>query len=215
VNATISQDEERKEVMTFLGKDFDQAFSMLREYDGRIWEITKFSFLQLVASIGAVWTIYSFAHAKEPPAMPSNLWELISAILLIISFLFSFLGIQLILRTRVYFVRTARYINGQRGFFFSKNPPIYSNPSNYYKDPAMPLYYEIGSSELLSAYTIIVVSAFVFGFGIGLLTHYFNLLMEVPAIVLGIMVWLVMAVVEFRYAGSYLSGKDKPKKDKN
>jgi len=202
-------DERRKEVLDFLGKDFDQAFSELREYDGRIWDVTKFTFGELLVSIGAVWTIFSIATAEKAPALLANRWELVGAIILIVSFLFSFLAVQVILRTRTYFVTTARYINAQRHFFFYElKPPVYPDPTKYYTRINEPKYFDFDSTELWSVYTIILVSSAVFGFGIGLLAHYLAL-PGMPAFLLGAGVFLAASVGEIVYASRYLSKKEK------
>jgi len=203
-----STEDHRKEVLDFLSADFGEAFSQLREYDTRIWDVTKFTFLELLAGIGAVWTIFTVANGDKAPAPLTPVWELVGAILLIISFLFSFLAVHLVLRTRVYFVRVARYINAQRHFYFSLDPSVYPNESKYYTRFDKPEYNDADSTELWSVYAINVVSSFVFGLGVGLLANYFKM-PNVPSIVLGIVVWLVFTVLEVTYSHWYLSREDK------
>lgn len=199
-------DEYHKEAINFLGRDYGEAFSQLREYDRQIWEITKFSFLQLVGSIGAVWAVFSLAFGKEAPPILGSQWELVGAVILIISFLFGLLAVQFILRIRVYFAVTARYINDHRGFFLSTMPIGFRNRSGFYSNFRFPKAFDAGSTQLLSAYVISIVAAFVFGFGTGLLASYFGM-PEVHAVILGIAVWLIMGVFEILYAVSYLKSK--------
>jgi hypothetical protein len=206
---TSPADERRKEVLEFLGRDFGEAFNELREYDARIWDVTKFTFGELLVSIGAVWTIFSIATGQNPPGLLANRWELVGAIILIVSFLFSFLAVQVILRTRTYFVTTARYINAQRHFFFYElKPPVYPDLTKYYTRINEPKFFDFDSTELWSVYFIILVSSAVFGFGIGLLAHYLTL-PGMPAFLLGAGVFLAASILEIVYASRYLSKKEK------
>jgi len=199
-------DEYHKEAINFLGRDYSEVFSQLREYDKQIWEITKFSFLQLVGSIGAVWAVFSLANGKDAPSILTVQWELVGAIILIISFLFSLLAVQYIMRIRVYFASTARYINEHRNFFLSTVPIGFRNRSGYYTKYQFPKAYDKGSTQLLSTYFISVVSSFVFGFGIGLLADYLKM-PGISALILGIVVWLISGALEIAYAVYYLKSK--------
>lgn len=199
-------DEYRKEAISFLSRDYNEAFSQFRAYDSQIWEITKFSFLQLVASIGAVWTVFALANGKDAPTILADQWELVGAIILIISFLFSLLAVQFILRIRVYFAVTARYINEHRNFFLSTIPIGFRNQSGYYTNFAYPKAFDAGSTQLLSTYTISVVSSFVFGFGGGLLANYLKM-PERDALILGIALWLISGILTIGYSVYYLKSK--------
>lgn len=199
-------DEYHKEAISFLGRDYGEAFSQLREYDNQIWEITKFSFLQLVGSIGAVWAVFSLANGKDAPPILTVQWELVGSIILIISFLFSMLAVQYIMRIRVYFAATARYINDHRNFFLSTIPIGFRNRSGYYMTYQYPKAFDKGSTQLLSTYFISVVSSFNLGFGIGLLANYLKM-PEINALILGIVVWLVSGALEIAYAVYYLKSK--------
>ncbi len=199
-------DAYQKEAISFLARDYGEAFSQLREYDKQIWEITKFSFLQLVGSIGAVWAVFLLANGKDAPSILTGQWELVGSIVLIISFLFSVLAVQYILRIRVYFAATARYINDHRNFFLSTIPMGFSNRSRYYMNYRFPKAFDRGSTQLLSAYFISIVSSFILGFGIGLLLDYLKI-PGVNALILGIIVWLVSGTSEIVYAVYYLSSK--------
>ena len=203
-------DEYYKEAISFLGRDYGEAFSQLRAYDSQIWEITKFSFLQLIGSIGAVWAVFSLANGKDAPPLLIGQWILVGAIILIISFLFSMLAVQYIMRIQVYFAATARYINDHRNFFLSTTPIGFSNRSGYYTKYQYPKAFDKGSTQLLSTYFISVVSSFNLGFGIGLLAYYLKM-PEINALILGIVVWLVSGALEISYAVYYL----KSKKDKS
>ena len=204
-----STDNGGKKVLDFLSADFGEAYTQLREYDSRIWEMTQFCFLQFMGSIGAVWTIFSFANGKDAPLILVDHWELVSAILLIVSFLFSFLAVQLIMRTRVYLVREAKYIDSQRHYYLQKenNPTGFENVTKYYSHPNKQKYFDPDSTEVLSIYFINLVSSFVFGFGIGLLANYLKM-PEISALVLGLIVWVVSGGLKIAYSILYLHQKD-------
>lgn len=199
-------DEYHKEAISFLGRDYSEAFSQFRAYDKQIWEITRFSFLQLVGSIGAVWVVFMLANGKDAPLILTMHWKLVGSIILIISFLFSLLAVQYIMRIRVYFATTARYINDHRNFFLSTLPIGFRNRSRYYANYQYPKAFDRGSTQLLSTYFISVVSSFNLGFGIGLLASFLGMT-EVNASILGIIVWLVSSTVEITYAIYFLKSK--------
>jgi len=199
-------DQYRQEAVSFLEHDYEQAFEQLRDYDSQIWEILKYSFGQLVGSIAAVWTIFSFASGKDAPAIISSLWKPVGATILVISFLFGLLAVQLILRNRVYFAATARYINEQRSFFFSSKPMGFANLSKYYTDYRFPKPFDTSSTQVLSVYVIVLIGSILLGFGAGLFGSYFGLT-GVVCIVMGVGIWLAACVGTIGYALHYLALK--------
>lgn len=199
-------DAYRQEAIRFLARDYEEAFSQLREYDKQIWEITKFSFLQLVGSIGAVWAVFLLASGKDAPATLTGQWELVGSIILIISFLFSLLAVQYIMRIRVYFTATARYINDNRDFFLSTRPIGFQNRSGFYTNYRYPKAFDKGSTQLISTYFISIVSSFILGFGVGMLADYLKL-PGISALMLGIAAWLISGTLEIAYAVHYLKSK--------
>jgi hypothetical protein len=199
-------DEYRKEAISFLGRDYGEAFSQFREYDKQLWEITRFSFLQLMGSIGAVWAVFSLANDENAPSILTEQWRLVGSIILIVSFLFSTLAVRYILRIRVYFAGTARYINDHRDFFLSTMPLGFRNRTGFFTKYQYPKAFDKDSTQLLSTYFISVVSSFILGFGIGLLANYLKL-PEKNAVVLGIVVWLVSGTLEIAYAVHHLKSK--------
>lgn len=199
-------DEYHKEAISFLERDYSEAFTQFREYDNQVWEITKFSFLQLVGSIGAVWTVFALANGKDAPSILTRQWKLVDSIILIVSFLFSMLAVQYIVRIRVYFAATARYINDHRSFFLSTMPIGFCNRSRFYTNYEYPKAFDKGSTQLLSTYFISVVSSFNLGFGVGLLANYLGMA-ETNALIFGIAIWLVSGALEIAYAVYYLKSK--------
>jgi hypothetical protein len=206
-------DEYRKEAVSFLGRDYGEAFSQLRAYDTQIWEIMKYSFGQLVGSVAAVWVIFTLSNGANPPAILRDVWKLVSSIILMISFFFGLLAIQLILRNRVYYSAVARYINDQREFFFSIKPIGFSNRSKYYTDWNKPEPFNASSSQILMVYVIALISALLLGLSAGLFGYYLDLKVE-WAVIFGIVAWLNSFVGSTWYALQYLENKKpQPRRD--
>ncbi len=196
-------DDRLKAAIDFLAQDYDRVFEQMRKYDDQILDLTKTSFAQLVAVIGAVWVIYSFAFKDSPSEFYQNLWTLPSGILLIISFLFSLVVIQLILRNRVYFAAAARYINDHRDFYLSTKPLGFANRSGYYTDFTLPQPFNRSSSQYLFVVIITLASSFLLGLGAGLLAAYFGVIPNI-AIGLGILSWIIVCVATTIYVEIYL-----------
>ena len=199
-------EEYKKEAINFIGRDYAEVFQQMRKYDDEIWDITKFSFLQLVGSIGATWAIFSLAYSKDADPLLGTLWEVVGAMILLISFLFGLLAVQFILRIRVYFVVTARYINEQRGFFLSSRPVGLSNRSGFYMNRYYPKAFDPGSTHLLAVYIISLICSLLFGLGIGLMLHYFGMAI-VRATLTGIVAWMLMSLLSIGYGIYYLRSK--------
>jgi len=114
--------------------------------------------------------------------------------------------VQYILRIRVYFAVTARYINDHRNFFLSTTPLGFGNQSGYYTNSQYPKAFDAGSTQLLSTYTISLVSSFVFGVGLGLLAYYLGI-SESNALIFGSLVWFLTGILTIGYSVYYLKAK--------
>ncbi len=93
----------------FLKQDFNQSYQQLRHYDSLSWDITKFSFIELILGITSIWAIYGFS--KDPLNASSIIsinYKLLMSAILAISYVFSVLASFLISRNRVYFSKIAR-----------------------------------------------------------------------------------------------------------
>lgn len=203
---TKSNDNYAKEAIAFLGRDYGQIFDQLRYYDTQMWDIFKFSFGQLIASIAGIWTIFSLANGKDAPDILKTQWELVGATILIISFIFSMLAVQLILRNRVYFSSAARYINDQREFFLSSRPMGFSNRSNYYTDYQSPKPFDKDSTQYVWVVVLSWISTLLLGFGCGLLAEYLGLNVYI-ALGLGVFIWVLSGWRINSYTKDYLEEK--------
>ena len=131
------------ESVRFLERDFNATFSQMRHYDVMAWDVTKFSFVQLLLAIGASWTIYTFAAGEGNSPFVKQGWPLIVVAVLGVSYLFSILAVFMLVRLRTYFVVAARYINEQRHFFLSGTPIGFPNLSGFYTDFRNPKAYSV------------------------------------------------------------------------
>jgi hypothetical protein len=206
----------RKEAIAFLGRDYEQVFLQLRFYDGQIWEITKFTFLELIASVAAVWTLFNFSHSKDiADTFASefiNAWKIFGGGILVISFVFSLLAAFHIMRNRKYFTRAAHYINDQRKFFLDVQPLGFQNESNYYTKITHPAAFEPESTHWLSVVVILLTGSLMLGFGIGLVAQYTGISLT-PAIILGAAFSVLGFISEFSIAKWFQKEKEKDEEE--
>lgn len=150
--------------MEFLKSDFDQSYQQLRHYDSLNWDITKFSFIQLLLSVSAIWGLYSFSQdTKNSHSFVTDNFNLIVPTIIGGSYVFSLLASFLISRNRVYFAKTARYLNEHRKFSLSQNPAGFKNYTKFYTNLNFPNAFNIWSTHLVCLYVIQIVSSVYFG----------------------------------------------------
>lgn len=150
--------------LELLSHDFDQSYQQLRHYDSLNWDITKFSFMQLLFGIAAVWAIYGFASETNnaDTIIALNYGWIIPSIFGI-CYIFSLLASFLISRNRVYFAKVARYINEHRQLSLKYNPYGFENVTKFYTNIDFPPAFDKWSTQLVCLYVIQFVSAFIFG----------------------------------------------------
>jgi len=156
--------EQLKYAEDFLKHDFAQSYQQLRHYDKLSWDITKFSFVQLLVGVAATWTIYVFA--KNPPNSNSFITEnytLVIPTVFFICYIFSILASFLLSRNRVYFSKTARYLNEHRQFSLATKPIGFMNTTRFYTNIKYPPAFDQWSTHLVSLYVIQIVSGIIFG----------------------------------------------------
>ena len=148
----------------FLIHDFDQCNEQLRHYDNMNWDITKFSFVELVVGITAIWAIYDFAKTPVNANfyLSQNYLKVIPMILGI-CYVFSLLASLLISRNRMYYTKVARYINEHRRFSLELKPMGFSNSSKFYTSLNNPPTFNTWSTQLVSLYVLQLVSGILFG----------------------------------------------------
>jgi len=110
-------DEVEQRAAAFLERDFTESFAQLRHYDSQLWDVWKFSLTAYSALLGTAVGLYKYSIEKDVDLVPAAIAVLVVGLLLGIVFL------ALAIRTRTYYVITARYINHPR-YFFLKKPPL-------------------------------------------------------------------------------------------
>lgn len=136
-NAPNIQDEAVK----FLERDFSESYGQLRHYDTQITDLMKFSVTLYIATLTAALGVYQFSLEKGIQL------DLAVKALLISGLLAGLFMLWLLVRSRVYFVRVARYINEHRHFFTRLKPLGFPNDSAMYTDAKYPKYFSWGSSH--------------------------------------------------------------------
>jgi len=141
--------EQEKEALKFLERDFNQCFQQMRHYDSQIFDILRFMFTAYTALIGLALGLYQVGLKL------SQDFTLPAIVALAVGLLLGLFMFALSVRTRVYFVQVARYINEQRGFFFQFFVPLgFSNKSDMYTKPDQPPYFNWKSSQAWFTYII-------------------------------------------------------------
>jgi hydroxymethylpyrimidine pyrophosphatase-like HAD family hydrolase len=159
----INEQERLTLAIDFLNHDFDQSYEQLRHYDNLSWDITKFSFIELLAGIAAVWAIYGFAlNPENPSSWIKDNYTLLIPSIFGICYIFSILATFLISRNRVYFSKVAKYINEHRNFSLSIKPIGFSNQTKFYTNIKFPPAFDKWSTHLVSLYVIQLISAIMF-----------------------------------------------------
>ena len=139
-----------------------------------MWDVTKFSFIQLLVAVAAAWTIYTLAPDSEAPNVIQNRWPLAIGGILSTSYIFSLLAILILAKLRVYFVRVARYINKQRHLYLSATPLGFQNSSRFYTDPNLPQAFDPLSTHMLTSGVIALAGSFALAGSVGAFVLYFN-----------------------------------------
>ena len=121
-----------------LVNDFQQAFYMLRHYDDVNWNLTKFSFGQILVSLGACWTIFFEANKSNALSILRSYYSVGIFVLLVLSAAFTLISILGICKNRTYFVKVSRYINEHRKFALDNSELSFHNVSKMWNNPKMP-----------------------------------------------------------------------------
>lgn len=137
-----------------LVSDFQQAFNMLCHYDDVNWTLTKFSFWQILVSLGACWTIFFEATKSNALSLLKSYYLVGIFVLLVLSAAFTLISILGICKNRTYFVKVSRYINEHRKFAFDNSELCFYNISGMWSNPKMPKNIDLGSTQLICLYLL-------------------------------------------------------------
>ncbi len=160
--------EFKKEILI---TDFAQALEMLRHYDKVNWDLTKFSFSQIMLTVAACWAIIGYADASKAGFLYSKT-NLCIGVLLFLSSFFVFLTMYAIMKNRSYFVLMSHYINEHRDNAIKGNPFNFENKSNMWHNPDFPQYFDKGSTQMICYYLLAVCFLIMFSVGVFLLTTF-------------------------------------------
>lgn len=149
--ASVSK-EYLKDMMTV---DFQECMGMLRHYDSVNWDLTKFTFGQVLVVIGACWTILNAEREKGETlwnVLNDGLSNYIVGSVLFLSACFVFLTLLAILKNRTYFVKMSRYLNEHRKNVLQEHPFGFANQSQMWNNPDFPPVIDKKSTQLLCVY---------------------------------------------------------------
>lgn len=147
-------DERMMHSRQLLINDFQQAFYMLRHYDEVNWNLTKFSFGQVLVSLGACWTIFFEANKSDASYILKSNYAIGIFVLLLLSAAFTLMSILGICKNRTYFVKVSRYINEHRCYALNYNGIDFSNISKMWDNPKYPKNLDWGSTQMICLYLL-------------------------------------------------------------
>lgn len=135
-----------------LVNDFQQCMYMLRHYDSVNWDLTKFSFGQILVVIGACWTILNYEREAGKTLLDvyqDGISNYIVGGILALSTGFVFLTLVAIMRNRTYFVLMGRYLNEHRRNALKNQPFGFENESKMWHNPAYPATIDWKSTQMI------------------------------------------------------------------
>lgn len=183
-------DELKEEVLI---SDFNQANEMLRHYDNVNWDITKFAFGEILVAIGACWTVWSVNG-------PST-WKLyVMAAICVASLLFGILALFVLAKNRVYFAKTARYVNTVRNYVVMDNSFSFEPPADYWIKTDFPKTIDFFSTQFASIYILTILNVLIAAAGSCFLMIAFDLCFYLPcgAVFLFLIIIIVMLFIVFK-----------------
>lgn len=139
--------------------DFQECMGMLRHYDSVNWDLTKFTFGQVLVAIGACWTILGAEREKGETlwnVLHDGLSNYIVGSVLFLSACFVFLTLLAILKNRTYFVKMSRYLNEHRRNVLQEHPFGFANQSRMLDNPDFPPVIDMKSTQLLCVYLFVI-----------------------------------------------------------
>jgi hypothetical protein len=187
--------EQEREAIRFLEQDYGECYEQLRLMDNQIVEIIKFLLSMYVSIIGVAIGLSNFlGEAKYDFMAPVK-------ISLLTVFIIGIFILWFVLQRRVYYVKTARYLNEQRKLFFSFKPLGFSNLSRMHVDINQETL-QWQSSHLILTYIIATLNGILIG------TLLFISLTGSNKILLSFLVTVAVIFVQILAEGVYLHGKD-------
>ena len=155
--------------------DFQECFNQMRHYDNLIWQVTAGIF-SLDAAILAV--IFNLLDSQK--AVKLSLHLFISGSIAIGGLITGLLALYFILRTRIYYVKVARYVNEVRKQYLRESPLGIKNKAGLYTNSLFPKIANFKSSQLTPAYILIIINTFFSLLGTLLITKELTAIIAIP-----------------------------------
>lgn len=146
MEAMMGEQTLENSAIRFLEQDFNQAFEQLRHYDKQMLSLSQFITTVYTGIIALAIGCYKLSLDKGVDLS----WA--CAGLLAPATLFGFLFLANILRIRVYYTQTARYLNEHRAFFLGQKPLGFENKTGMYTNYNRPRYFKPKSSQSFFIY---------------------------------------------------------------
>jgi hypothetical protein len=186
----------------FLYKEYELNYEQLRFYDSRQSSIFQYLFTLTASVATAQFALYKFLTAPTPEFYKCHLF--LSCIVFIATILL-FLSM---LQNRLYFVFTARQLNAIREYLLKTDSPEFKNNQLYTstKFPAL---------KPLSVHTFQLVGAVLISsmFAGSAMYALFPILNKPPSWKWSILIFILIAIIEFLYGFIYLYTQDRKTAD--
>lgn len=143
--------------VTFLSKEYEFACSQMRYYDTQIFDYVKYLFTAYASLISVV------ALLEKLGGTSNTNFLIISQLLLFVGFCIGVLLVIMIMKTRMFFVVVARYVNTLREFFLAKQNYGFVNKSKMWVGPDIPNFgFSINSAHTWLLLIPVVLNSVVF-----------------------------------------------------
>lgn len=139
----------------FLNQDFLESHNQLRHYDSTILDSFKFIFSIYIALIGGSISLLNIEKKID--------FTILIQVLITFSIILCVFVLFYIIEQRLYFVKTARYLNEIRNYFLENNQVDFKNNTQYYIDYSKPDYFNLKSSHIILTIIISVLNSFNIG----------------------------------------------------
>lgn len=189
----------------FLKSDFEQCFQQLRYYDEIYYKYIRFLFSGYTAVLSASYALYISYKTNS---------EVVLGItgLLFLSAVIGTLFVALMIRNRVYFVYTARFINEIRNAYLSKQPLKVKNIAGMFDNPRYPKLFTYGSTQSITVYITICLNSLIICSALIALKKYLALSQKIGFIIPNyffIIIFIIALSIQLIWIIIYLKTKEK------
>lgn len=172
--------EKEEKSLEFLKIDFQECFEQMRHYDKLLWQVTV-GILSLYAAILAT----VFMKSKYFPTS-------VLGFIVFGGFIVGIIALWFLLKSRIYYVKVARFVNEVREQYLKNKPLGIENKAGLYTDPEYPKYSNLTSSQLTSVYVMMIINNFYIFMGLLFLTK--NLIIAILSFVLTLTIQIIFTI---------------------